>query len=163
MPYTPNTTWVDGSGGGTPLTAARLNNMEAGIWPATQSYTPTWTSTGVAPALVNGTLIGSYIQQGKVVQGAVVLTMGAATTFGTGLYIFSLPVAPAAGVNAPVGMAQIQDASTGAVYLNFAVVGGGGAILASTADAPTINVTNIAPITFAVSDIINLNLSYIAA
>ena len=31
MPYTPNTAWVDGSGGGTPLTAARLNNLEAGL------------------------------------------------------------------------------------------------------------------------------------
>lgn len=31
MSYTPNTTWVDGSGGGTPLSAARLNNMELGV------------------------------------------------------------------------------------------------------------------------------------
>lgn len=31
MAYTPNTPWVDGSGGGTPITAARLNNMEAGL------------------------------------------------------------------------------------------------------------------------------------
>lgn len=31
MTYTPNTPWVDGSGGGTPLAAARLNNTEAGV------------------------------------------------------------------------------------------------------------------------------------
>lgn len=31
MPYTPNSTWVDGSGGGTPLSAARLNNLEAQV------------------------------------------------------------------------------------------------------------------------------------
>lgn len=31
MPYTPNTTWVDGSGGSTPTSAARFNNMEAGL------------------------------------------------------------------------------------------------------------------------------------
>lgn len=31
MAYTPNSTWVDGSGGGTPITAARLNNIEAGL------------------------------------------------------------------------------------------------------------------------------------
>lgn len=30
MPYTPQT-WADGSGGGTPITAARLNNIEAGL------------------------------------------------------------------------------------------------------------------------------------
>lgn len=31
MPYTPNSTWVDGSGGGTPISAARLNNLEDGV------------------------------------------------------------------------------------------------------------------------------------
>lgn len=31
MAYVPNTTWADGAGGGTPLSAARLNNAEAGI------------------------------------------------------------------------------------------------------------------------------------
>ena len=31
MPYTPNSTWVDGSGGGTPISAARLNNVESGV------------------------------------------------------------------------------------------------------------------------------------
>lgn len=31
MAYTPNTPWVDGEGGSTPTSAARLNNMEAGI------------------------------------------------------------------------------------------------------------------------------------
>lgn len=31
MPYTPNPTWADGSGGGTPITAAKLNNIEGGI------------------------------------------------------------------------------------------------------------------------------------
>ena len=32
--YVKNTTWADGSGGGTPITAAKLNNMEAGIFDA---------------------------------------------------------------------------------------------------------------------------------
>lgn len=31
MPYTPNPTWADGPAGGTPITTAALNNMEAGI------------------------------------------------------------------------------------------------------------------------------------
>lgn len=32
--YTKNPTWADGSGGGTPITAAKLNNVEAGIFDA---------------------------------------------------------------------------------------------------------------------------------
>lgn len=31
FPWSPNSTWVDGSGGGTPVSAARLNNLEAGV------------------------------------------------------------------------------------------------------------------------------------
>lgn len=31
VPYVPNTTWADGSGGGTPVTAAKLNTIEQGL------------------------------------------------------------------------------------------------------------------------------------
>lgn len=31
VPYVPNTAWADGSGGGTPITAAKLNTLEQGI------------------------------------------------------------------------------------------------------------------------------------
>lgn len=45
MAYTPDPTWVDGAGGATPITAAKLNHMEAGIatavpkWTASTAYT----------------------------------------------------------------------------------------------------------------------------
>lgn len=52
--YVPNPTWADGSGGGTPITAAKLNNYEAGITaahfaPAAHVYHATnqTTTTGV--------------------------------------------------------------------------------------------------------------------
>jgi hypothetical protein len=31
IPYTENTAWQDGSGGGTPVSASKLNNIEQGI------------------------------------------------------------------------------------------------------------------------------------
>src|SRR5262245_55613561 len=38
IPYVRNTTWADGSGGGTPITAAKLNVVENGIFEV--SYAP---------------------------------------------------------------------------------------------------------------------------
>ena len=41
MAYEPQT-WVDGEDGGTPLTAERLNHMEAGIADGQNASAPTW-------------------------------------------------------------------------------------------------------------------------
>lgn len=59
------------------------------------SYTPTWTSSGTAPALGNGTLVGYYGKVGRLVTAKIALTTGSTTTYGTGNYIFSLPLAAA--------------------------------------------------------------------
>lgn len=56
------------------------------------SYTPSWTSSGSYPILVDGTLTGFYKQIGKTVFVRVKLTTGTSTVFGTGAWRFSLPV-----------------------------------------------------------------------
>lgn len=61
----------------------------AGVW---TNYTPEWTSSGTAPALSNGTLTGRYlVVHHQLVKAQIRLTMGSTTTFGTGVYFFSLP------------------------------------------------------------------------
>lgn len=66
----------------------------AAISAAWQTYTPAWTAATTAPALGNGTITGRYTQIGKTVYVAVMLAAGTTTTFGSGVYKFSLPVAP---------------------------------------------------------------------
>lgn len=56
-------------------------------------YTPTWSSTGTQPVLNNGSIYGSYYIFGGSVHLYIELTMGSTTTYGTGTYRFSLPVA----------------------------------------------------------------------
>lgn len=127
------------------------------------AYTPTWTSNGTQPALLNGTLTGRYLQIGKMVQGSVTLTMGSTTTFGTGAYILSLPVTPNLGnPNFPLGSLVLVDASAGSVYAYSAVVGGGGIVGMSGAN-PGVLVAATSPFTFAVSDTIFVNFTYEAA
>lgn len=61
----------------------------AGVW---TSYTPEWTAFTTAPALVNGTITGRYLVVHQyLVKAQIRLAMGSSTTFGSGVYFFSLP------------------------------------------------------------------------
>lgn len=62
------------------------------FWVDWTSYTPTWTSSGTAPSLGNGTITGRYMRIGNLVTVQLNLTMGSTTTFGTGVYFFSIPL-----------------------------------------------------------------------
>lgn len=62
-----------------------------GLSDARTAYTPSWTSTGTAPSLGNGTLTGNYAQCGKFAAYRAVLVIGSTTTLGTGAYRISLP------------------------------------------------------------------------
>lgn len=62
------------------LTAAQMNQYVPQAW---SDYTPPWTGT-TNPAIGNGTIVGRYIQSGKIVRGWFKITMGSTTTYGTG-------------------------------------------------------------------------------
>lgn len=68
---------------------ATLALINTGAWTA---YTPAWTSTGTLPVLGNGALAGRYTRIGKTIHGVIYTAMGSTTTFGTGNYLWSLPV-----------------------------------------------------------------------
>jgi len=58
------------------------------------AYTPTWGSTGTAPAIGNGTIVGAWTQSLNRVHFIAGVTFGSTTTFGTGNYTLTLPIAP---------------------------------------------------------------------
>lgn len=55
------------------------------------AFTPTWGSSGTAPALGNGDLRGTYQRNGTMVFATYQLTIGSTTTLGSGSYTFTLP------------------------------------------------------------------------
>jgi len=59
--------------------------------PSWTSYTPTWTTSGTAPSLGNGTLTGGYLAIGKILFFRIQFQPGSTTTFGSGGYSFALP------------------------------------------------------------------------
>lgn len=124
------------------------------------TYTPSWTSS-TPPAIGNGTRVGWYKQIGKTVHFKFVFTFGTTTTYGTGAWVFGLPVAPHAnmdgalfsalgiqGANRSVGMGSYQTADSG--------------IVVYTAGASTIWQSG-APLTWASTGVVRMSGTYEAA
>lgn len=105
MTSTPRT-WVVGE----VVTAAELNaeirdqfNSFFGAW---STWTPTWQSSGTAPVLGNGTLVGRYLKVGRTVKYHINLTAGSTSTYGTGNYNHLLPAQAANAGCSYLGTAQ---------------------------------------------------------
>jgi hypothetical protein len=127
------------------------------------SYTPTWTATGTAPSLGNGTLSGNYIQIGKTVFAQIYFAAGSTTTFGTGSWRFSLPVT----ANVLAGTAALMP---GGCYAEDAGVAGytrsarrvSSTTLTFNAEN-NIELSNLTPFVWATGDFFNSTFSYGAA
>jgi hypothetical protein len=115
------------------------------------SYTPSWTSSGTAPALGNGSITGSYVRIGDLGWFSIQFIAGSTTTFGTGAYSFSLP-AGWTGVNRrqPVSLMVFDSSASqrwgGSAIVNNSTTVGNGAF--DTED----NMGQTVPFTFANSD-----------
>lgn len=142
-------------------TAAELNAITTdlvnttGAWVA---YTPTWTSLGTAPSLGNGTLTGSYMKIGRTVHYRIEFTAGSTTTYGTSVYLFSLPLAAADAGLSPMGQACIQDASAAAQLNRSALLWTATAVLLQSEAGA--NVTNLVPMTWASGDKVKIKGTY---
>lgn len=132
---------------------------------AALTYVPAWTSTGVAPAIGNGTLSGRYVVIGKNITGTIALTAGTTTTFGSGTYFWSLPVTSSASiaVGTPVGNVQIFDTSASARYSHLAITNTTTTLFGISQAAPAGTITNTTPVTFATGDQILVSFGYEAA
>lgn len=92
--------------------AALAAAVDTSLGAAFGTYTPAWTSTGVAPVVGNGTITGRFKRLGKWGVNRITLTAGGTTTFGTLLYRFSLPAGwTLSDTTSIYGMASIYDVS----------------------------------------------------
>lgn len=130
--------------------------------PNTQTYVPTWTSSGTAPAIGNGSIAGRFIQLGKWVFVQFNLTFGSTSTFGTGEYIFSLPVTAAATSVGDIGAMRAADAGT-AAYRGFAHIFSTTSFKVETAASPAVIWGQLVPFTWGNTDRIEGHLVYEAA
>ena len=125
----------------------RSRTVPMGEW---QSFSPSWTSTGTAPSLGNGTLTGSYMLVGETCFFRLLLSPGSTTTFGTGNYRFSLPVTAAGTVM--FGFTRMNDSSVGSAYFGTYFLASTTVLATFTNANPVAAVTNTVPFTWADGD-----------
>lgn len=150
-------------GSGTPDATKYLRGdatwQTLGVW---ASYTPTWTTTGVAPALGNGSLTGRYVQIGKWVHGIATLVAGTTTTFGTGDFEFSLPVTASASAGSMVGVGSTTNSGV-ATYVIFSHLTTSAKVNIYTTASPTTVVSGTVPFAFGTADDVYVTFKYEAA
>lgn len=150
---------------------ARLNDLRDMAKAASEAWTTygsgaSWTSSGVAPAIGNGTWSGRYCQVNKLVDFSVKITMGTTTTYGTGTYRVALPVSMSTS-NPGRFLVVVTDNSGGTTFhgVTYTVSGTVApiAIDNGTAGGAVAAVTATVPFTFANLDTIEVVGRYEAA
>ncbi|MFI8297278.1 hypothetical protein ACIGCZ_15195 [Streptomyces nigra] len=106
MTFTPRT-WVVGEVVSAAVMNQEIRDQFNSMFSAWTAYTPTWTSTGTAPSLGNGTILGRYMKIGRTVICHINMTAGSTTTYGTGNYNWSLPFQAANAGASYVGTAHL--------------------------------------------------------
>ena len=125
------------------------------------AYSPTWSGSGTAPTIGNGTIAGRYKKVGKTVFLNVKLTMGSTSTFGTGVWNFTLPSGLPAQSGSSVVMASVYEDISGPAY-NTGVVTNEYDASTALVTALTHNATVSAtvPFTWTTGDVLLFNGSY---
>lgn len=136
-------------------TRFRLVQHEQGGYIA---YTPTWSNSGTANTLGDGTLSGFYYLRGRQVQFIVSLLWGTTTASGNGEWRFLLPGTVNLSI-VQVGQNQSFDTSVPARFAGMNILQSSTTIAPvvdnSTAGGALQGVTATVPMTWAVGDLIN--------
>lgn len=81
-------------------------------------YTPTWTTnSGSQPSIGNGTLSGEYAKVGRIVHASFIIIGGSTTVKGSGVWFFSVPVAPHPSLH--IGGAMMWESGFSNVAMGF--------------------------------------------
>ncbi len=129
----------------------------ASAWSA---YTPVWSSNGTPPNIGNGQLIGRNVQVGKTVIAYLKMVIGSTTTFGTGIYSWTLPT-PARGTFLFSGSANVDDSGTGLFIGNTTPVLSAATVSCYQPLAPNGSYFDPThPMTWAVNDFVSMSILY---
>lgn len=133
--------------------------------PAWTTYTPTWTAATTNPVLGNGTITGRYRKIGRTVHMQIDLTMGSTTTYGTGAWSLTLPVAAGASTGSRIGVAQALGASRfpGQVVISAGATATSPFFPATSAVSNLSSATSTVPITWATGNELRITATYEAA
>lgn len=125
---------------------ALASAIDTSLGSAFGTYTPAWTSTGVAPVVGNGTITGRFKRFAKWGINRITLTAGGTTTFGTLLYRWSLPAGwTLSDTTSIYGIGSIFDVSATTQYTG-AIWAASGTTVAIRTHAATTDASATVPI-----------------
>ncbi|MFD5033656.1 hypothetical protein ACFWM0_25095 [Streptomyces sp. NPDC058405] len=105
MTFAPRT-WLVGEVATAAMFNTEVRDQFASMFDAWTSWTPSWTAATTNPVVGNGTLNGRHMKWGRTCHVNLELTCGSTTTYGSGVWSFSLPFTAAAAVGSRVGIAH---------------------------------------------------------
>lgn len=148
---------------GSRITAARLDEI-SGIWVA---YNVQWTASTSNPTIGNGIIEGKYALHGGLCTVRANVSMGSTTTFGSGIWMLSLPFAAATIGHTEfqwVGSANALDRAT-AWHPGVTRINSGGTVMEmlspTAADGgTTAEWTPTRPHTWANTDLFSVEITY---
>ncbi len=152
-------TWTPGE----IVSAAKMNtevrDFAAGVQATWDIYVPTVTGT-TNPSIGNGVLTGRYLRLGKTIICTIVMQMGSTTTYGSGTWTITLPVASvwASQTDVSMGSAHLFDTSATARKTGQ-VFNVGQSTVRIVTDSATLVGTAV-PWTWATGDVLSLDLVY---
>lgn len=124
------------------------------------SYSGAWTGSGGNPAIGDGASYFYSVREGRQVTVYAGITMGSTTTYGTGSWRISLPVACSGSANA-IGSALMYDNNATKYYVGLAKIEASGTYLQIAPDASTTgDVTSSNPFTWAQNDFVRVQITY---
>jgi len=127
------------------------------------SYTPSWSvNSGAAPVLGNGTLNGRYLLVGKLCLVQIYFVGGSTTTYGGGVWQFTLPFNSnelSSNTGGFAGGGYLEDSGV-AGYQVTGIRKGGGANSIQVFTSVSSAVTPTVPFTWATNDYFNIQIVY---
>ncbi len=156
-------TWTAGEVVAASKMNSQIRDVATGIQASWSTYTPTWGGTS-DPAIGNGVLSGRYMRVGKTITANITIVMGSTTTYGSGTWTLSLPVASVFTTTTYVNLGSVSMRDTSASANSTGV-----AILANQTTAQMVVgssnafVSTTAPWTWANGDTLSVTLNYEAA
>lgn len=156
-------TWTAGEVVAASKMNSQIRDVATGIQASWSTYTPTWGGTS-DPAIGDGVLSGRYMRVGKTITANITIVMGSTTTYGSGTWTLSLPVASVFTTTTYVNLGSVSMRDTSASANSTGV-----AILANQTTAQMVVgssnafVSTTAPWTWANGDTLSVTLNYEAA
>lgn len=143
MVWTPPRTWLAGERLTALLQNQQLRDNLKALGDPWTAYTPVLAGT-TNPVIGNGSLLGAYVQVGKLIHYRWSFTSGTTTTYGSGPYVISLPVAMNNPTGYPAGILVVQNGST---FYNRILFSTGSATQMSGADQAGVRWSATSPYT----------------